>query len=227
MWRRVLRRELMVGSPALFQVMWLRGGFAVAQMPTWSRKVVQMSCGTMVFGSGGLVRSCCCPSSGWGPPQAKGGQARHVLGGGEEPEVGVDLPGAAYSGAASAVFAAHEVRQFPFDFGPVGSVVGLPGGIGLAFAGPGEDVFVGVDPDGAAAFGVGALAAQRAGAAGVAEVGDAAAVSLASDGCGDLYRAGDGVALEFALERALGDIPPAGGDTGWVLHPESMSWSSS
>src|SRR5207237_8164181 len=161
-----------------------------------------------VRGSGGFgpVTSCGGPSVG-GRAHAEGGEAGDVVGGSEESEVGVDLGFASHPGAAAAVFAAHQVGEFAFDLGAVGPVVGSPGRIGLALSGPGEDVFVAVHLDLAARSAGGALAVQRAGAAGVTEVGDAAAVSVAVDGRGDFARAGDRVALEIDLEPALGEDP--------------------
>ena len=67
--------------------------------------------------------------------EAEGGEAREVGGGGEEVEVGVDFGSSADAGSASAVAAAHEVGEFAFDLGSVGSVVGLPVGVGLSLRG--------------------------------------------------------------------------------------------
>ena len=60
------------------------------------------------------------------------------------------LVGAADSGAAPAVAAAHQVTDLAFHLGPGGPVVGDPGGIGLGGAGTGQLSLVGADRDGAA-----------------------------------------------------------------------------
>ena len=89
--------------------------------------------------------------------QPEHGQAGEVGGGGEQAEVCVDFGPAADSCVAAAMAAAHEVAEFAFDFGSGGLVVGLPVWVGLALPGAGQDVFVGVDVDGASVGGGGAL----------------------------------------------------------------------
>ena len=103
--------------------------------------------------------------------QSERAEAGDVGGCGEEVEVGVDFGLAAHAGVAPAVFSAHEVRQFAFDFGARGAVVVAPALGLLALSGRGEHGFVSADAYGSAGFGFGAVAAQFAVGAGVAEAG--------------------------------------------------------
>ncbi len=91
--------------------------------------------------------------------QAEDGEAGEVGGGGEEVEVGVDFGSSSDAGLSSSVSSSHEMREFAFDFGSVGAVVGLPVGISLSHTRAGECRFVHGDVDGAATGRVGALVA--------------------------------------------------------------------
>lgn len=115
----LLRRELMVRPVLWRQVVVLSSSFAPS--PGWERArwLARVLCGARFFGSWSPVGSRGGPSLCWRPAQSEGGQAGQVVSGGEEAEVGVDFPGAAYSGAAPAVFAAHEMSEFAFDLGRV------------------------------------------------------------------------------------------------------------
>jgi len=137
--------------------------------------------------------------------QPEHGHTGEVGGGGEQAEVGVDFGPAADSCSAAAVAAAHEVAKFAFDLGPSDPVVGLPGWIGLALPGAGQDVFVGVDTDSAPVGGCGALSAQWASGARPGEGGDAAAVAVPADRRGHLCWAGDGVGAEVDTEAAFAE----------------------
>ena len=64
----------------------------------------------------------------------EGGEPREVDRGGEEGEVGVHLHAAADTGASAAVPASHQMADLPLDLRAGRLVVGLPRGIGLAFA---------------------------------------------------------------------------------------------
>jgi hypothetical protein len=114
---------------------------------------------------------------------------------------------AAEACVAVAVAAAHEVGEFAFDFGSGGLVVGLPVGVGLALPGAGQDVFVGVDVDGAPGGGGGALGTQRAVGARRPEGGDPAAVAVSADRCGHAPWEGDGVGAEIDTEAAFAEQP--------------------
>ncbi len=70
--------------------------------------------------------------------QSERTEAGQVDRGGEQGEVGGDLGGAAHSGAAPAVAAAHQVTDLAFHFRAGRPVVGDPGGIGLGGAGAGQ-----------------------------------------------------------------------------------------
>src|SRR6266851_1394623 len=141
--------------------------------------------------------------------QTEHGEARQVLSGGEEVEVGVDFAVAAHAGASSAVFAAHEMTELAFHLGTSRPVVGRPFGVGLALAGPGEHLFVGTDANGAPTFGGGAVFGERAVRAMLVEMGHPAAVGSPVDVGGRARRADDGVIVEIDGELLLGE-PAAG-----------------
>ena len=86
-------------------------------------------------------------------------ESRQVGGCCEEIEVGIDLGGAAHSGASSTVAVAHEVSEFAFDFRAGGAVVVTPGRILLSLPVVGEDGFVDTDTNGATVGGLGAFVA--------------------------------------------------------------------
>jgi hypothetical protein len=143
--------------------------------------------------------------SGRGGAQSEYGEPCEVDGGGEKVEIGVDFGSAADAGSASAVSSPHHVAELAFDLWAGGPVIGLPVGVGLTGAGPGERSRVGRDADGASTGGVGALAAQRAVRTVLREVGESAAVDAAADGDGDVVGAGDGVVVEVDGEAILGE----------------------
>ena len=112
---------------------------------------------------------------------AEDGEACEVGGCCEVVEVGIDLGGAAHSGAPSAVAAAHQMAEFAFDFGAGGAVVVAPGRVLLSLTVASKRGFVNPDSDLAPGGGLGAFAAQRTGGAGVTEVGDPVTVDTAAD----------------------------------------------
>ena len=112
-----------------------------------------------------------------GAVQAEHGQPGEVDRCGEQPKVGVDAGGAADSGAAPAVAAAHQVGELAFDLGAGGAVVAHPGRVGLAGAGVGQGLLVRANRYRAPTGGGGALRAQRASGAGRREMGGSAAVA--------------------------------------------------
>src|ERR1039458_7715855 len=106
--------------------------------------------------------------------------------------------------------AAHEVSQLALHLGARGSVVLAPGGVDLARPGAGERLFVRADADGAPTSGRGALWTQRAGGAGIPEVGHAAAFAVRTDHHGDAIRARDGARGHVDIEAVLGEEPTGG-----------------
>ena len=78
------------------------------------------------------------PALAGGSAQSERTEAGQVDRGGQQGEVGGDLGGAAHSGAAPAVAAAHQVTDLAFDLRAGGPVVGDPGGVGLGGAGTGQ-----------------------------------------------------------------------------------------
>ena len=135
------------------------------------------------------------PSGGRGD-DAEHGETREVGGSGEEVEVGVDFVSAADAGSSPAVAASHEMREFPFDFGPVGAVVGLPVGIGLTFACPVEGSFIDPDPDRASGFRGSAFATEWTGETTRSEASHTASVVAAADRDGHIIRTRDSVSIE-------------------------------
>src|SRR5690606_17710516 len=115
-------------------------------------------------------------------------------------EVGVDLGVAAHPGAASTVAAEHEMGEFAFDLGSGRPVVIPPPWTLLAGAGLGQVFLVTADADGAALGVGGALGAQRAVGAGVAELGDPVAGPVAADRDGDPVGARHRVVLGVHIE---------------------------
>src|SRR6266508_5210006 len=143
--------------------------------------------------------------------EPEGGEASEVLGGGEKVEIGVDFAGATDACSSPAVLASHHVTELALDLGAGGPVVRRPLGVLLLGAGIGEALLIAADSDGAAPLGVGALGAERAGAAGVGEVGDAVSVATPPDPHGHLVGAGDGAIVEVDGEAVLGEEPAGGG----------------
>src|SRR5450631_113158 len=133
------------------------------------------------------------------------GQACEVDSGGEQGEVGGDLGLSSDAGAAPAVAAAHQVPDLAFHFGSGGPVVRDPVRVALTCPGRGELLFVEPDADAAPGGCFGALLAQRAVRARVAETGGAGAGAVAPDRRGVPGRAGDGVMLEVDVELVLGE----------------------
>lgn len=158
--------------------------------------------------------------------QVEDGHACEVHRSRQQPEFGVDAGGAADSGAASAVAAAHEVTELALDFGSGAAVVGDPGGVGLPGAGIGEGLLVGADADRAPADGGGALRAQRALGTGLSEVGGTATGRGGPDRGADPGRADDRAGAEVDIELVLGNNPPAAVGA-WVLQRDSIPASPS
>src|SRR5689334_22147485 len=143
------------------------------------------------------VVGCSCwsdaysPSMG-GPTYAEHSHAGEVGRTGQEPEVGVDTPGAADPGPSPAVCAAHQVPELAFHLGAGRAVVRDPPGVGLPKAGIGQCLLMRADADRATVLGGGALRPEPAASACRPEVGDGAAVAAAGEPerCGDPGRAG-------------------------------------
>lgn len=196
----------------------------VGERPTAMALATVPWAATVGAGAAEVVRSWCCrsPSDGGGA-DPEHGEASEVLGGGEKVEVGVDLASAAHTSSSSAVLAAHHVAEFAFDLGAGRPVVVDPVGVLLLSARISERLLVAADPDGAPAFGVGALGSQRARGASVAEVGDAVAVGVAADRHGHLVGAGDRVGVEVDGEAVLGEQPSRrGGRLGLATRVDAL-----
>ena len=132
LWRR--RRGPDVGARRALGASWRAGAGSAAVCGEPDRGVLDVSCG------GGRP-------TGAGLGQSERGESGEVDRAGEQLEVGVDLRLAAHARASSAVLAAHEVADLALDLGARGLVVGLPGGVGLAFAGARECGLVRSDAD--------------------------------------------------------------------------------
>ena len=125
--------------------------------------------------------------------------------GGKQVEVGVDLVASAHPGSSATVFAAHQMPQLSFHLRAGGPVVRDPVRVLLLLPGIGQALLVPTHGDRASVAGSGALRAQRAPGADVAEVGDAVAFGAAPDRRGLPGRACDDVTVQVDAELVFGE----------------------
>jgi hypothetical protein len=130
-------------------------------------------------------------------------ETRQVGGGGEEVEIGVDFGSPSDAGSSAAVSSAHQVTEFPFDFGSGRPIIRDPVGVVLLTPSIDETVFVTPDTDTPTSLGIGAFRTQHTPGAGIGERGEPVAVAAPSDGDGHIVGAGHGVGVEIDDETVF------------------------